>query len=126
MSPGVRRSSRSCSWASLPVVVAVAMFAVASTSGSLAADFHNELYPEARLLLDWENPFPGPDHPLGDGKNLIWPPLAAFLVSPLSFLSPGAADWAIAILGLSRRCSRSASSAYATGACTARSRCGRP
>ena len=34
------------------------------------------------------------------GKNLIWPPVAAFLVSPLTVLSPGAADWAIALLGL--------------------------
>jgi hypothetical protein len=34
------------------------------------------------------------------GHNLIWPPVAAFLVSPLTALSPGAANWAIALLGL--------------------------
>ena len=84
----------------LPVVVAVAMFATAHSSGSLSADFHNELYPEAKLLLDWEDPFPGPDHPLEEGKNLIWPPVAAFVVAPFTVLSPGAADWAVALVGL--------------------------
>ena len=69
--------------------------------GSLSVDFHNELYPEAKLLLDWENPFPEPGTTeLGEGKNLIWPPLAAFLVSPFTLLSPVAADWAIALVGL--------------------------
>ncbi len=31
------------------------------------------------------------------GHNLIWPPLAAFLVAPFTLLSPTGADWAIAI-----------------------------
>jgi hypothetical protein len=84
----------------LPVVVAIAMFATAHSSGSLSADFHNELYPEAKVLLDWQNPFPGPDAALEHGKNLIWPPLAAFLVAPFTVLSPDAADWAIALVGL--------------------------
>jgi hypothetical protein len=83
----------------LPIVVAVAMFVVAS-DGSLSVDFHHELYPEAQLLLDWENPFPGPDAELQYGHNLIWPPLAAFLVAPFTILGPSAADWAIAIAGL--------------------------
>ena len=77
------------------------MFAVAQADGSLSVDFHNELYPEAKLLLDWENPFPRARTPtLQYGHNLIWPPLAAFLVAPFTLLSPDAADWAIAIVGL--------------------------
>ena len=87
-------------FAVLPVAVAIGMFATASSSNSLAADFHNELYPEAKLLLDWTNPFPGPDAPLEYGHNLIWPPVAAFLVSPLTALPAGAANWAIALIGL--------------------------
>ena len=83
-----------------PVAVAIGMFVAAQTTGSLAADFHNELYPEANLLLDWTNPFPGPDAPLEYGHNLIWPPVAAFLVSPLTALPAGAANWAIALIGL--------------------------
>ena len=84
----------------LPVAVAIGMFATASSGGSLARDFHNELYPEAKLLLDWTNPFPGPDAALQYGHNLIWPPVAAFLVAPLTVLSAGAADWAMALIGL--------------------------
>jgi hypothetical protein len=78
----------------------IGMFLAARSTNSLAADFHNELYPEAKLLLRWTNPFPGADATLEHGHNLIWPPLAAFLVAPLTVLSAGAADWAIAILGL--------------------------
>jgi hypothetical protein len=84
----------------LPVAVAIGMFAAARSTDSLAADFHNELYPEAKLLLHWRNPFPGADAALEHGQNLIWPPLAAFLVAPLTLLSVGAAEWAIALLGL--------------------------
>ena len=87
-------------FAVLPAVVVVAMFAVAQADGSLSVDFHNELYPEAKRLLDWENPFPGPDAELWRGHNQIWPPVAALLVAPYTLLSPGAADWAIAITGL--------------------------
>jgi Glycosyltransferase family 87 len=86
-------------FAVLPAVIVVAMFAVAQ-DGSLSVDFHNELYPEAKRLLDWENPFPGPDAELWRGHNQIWPPVAAFLVAPYTLLSPGSADWAIAITGL--------------------------
>ena len=46
----------------------------------------NELYPEAKLLLDWTNPFPGPDAALEHGHNFIWPPVAAFLIAPLTAL----------------------------------------
>src|SRR5687768_4782034 len=99
MTPGVRRLLAILLLGVLPLVVAAAMFATAHDSGSLARDFHNELYPEAKLLLDWENPFPGPDDPLQYGHNLIWPPIAAFLVAPLTVLSPLAADWVIALLG---------------------------
>ena len=100
MTPGVRRLLAILLLGVLPVVTAIAMFALAHDSGSLARDFHNELYPEAKLLLEWENPFPGPDEPLQFGHNLIWPPLAAFLVAPFTLLSPVAADWAIALVGV--------------------------
>lgn len=100
MSRGIRRILAIVLLGVLPVVTAIVMFAVAHDSGSLARDFHNELYPQAQLLLDWQNPFPGPDHPLEYGHNPIWPPVAAFLVSPLTALPPAAADWVMALLGL--------------------------
>jgi hypothetical protein len=87
-------------FAVLPALVAVAMFAVARSDHSLSVDFHNELYPEAKKLLDWENPFPPPGSAVWFGHNLIWPPIAAFLVAPFTILSPGGADWAVALVGL--------------------------
>ncbi len=100
MSPGIRRLLEVLFLGALPIVTVVTMLVLAHDSGSLARDFHNELYPEAKLLLGWENPFPGPDAPLQYGHNLIWPPLAAFLVAPFTILSPLAADWAVALAGL--------------------------
>jgi Glycosyltransferase family 87 len=100
MSPALQRVGSVLLFAVLPAVIVVAMFAVAHDSGSLSVDFHNELYPEAEKLLDWENPFPGPDAELWRGHNLIWPPVAALLVAPFTVLSPDAADWAVALVGL--------------------------
>jgi hypothetical protein len=100
MRAAVERLATPLAFAVLPAVIVIAMFAVASDSGSLSVDFHNELYPEAKRLLDWENPFPGPDAELWRGHNHIWPPVAAFLVAPYTLLSPGPADWAIAITGV--------------------------
>ena len=84
----------------LPVAVLVAMFAVAHTDGSLSVDFQNELYPEAKRLLHWQNPFPPSGTDLSHGHNLIWPPVAALLVAPFTVLSAGTANWAIAIVGI--------------------------
>lgn len=87
-------------FAVLPVAVVVTMLAVAVADDSLAVDFHNELYPEAKLLLDGVNPFPPPGTELGLGHNRIWPPVAGYLVAPLTLLGPAAADWTIAVLGI--------------------------
>jgi hypothetical protein len=84
----------------LPVAVAIGMFVSATATDSLAVDFHNELYPEAKLLLEGTSPFPGPDAVLEYGENMIWPPVAAFLVAPLTVLPAGAADWTMALLGV--------------------------
>jgi len=87
-------------FAVVPALVAVAMFAVARSDHSLSVDFHNELYPEAKKLLDWENPFPPPGSAVWYGHNMIWPPVAAFLVAPLTLVPAGTADWVMALLGL--------------------------
>jgi hypothetical protein len=59
---------------------------------SFAVDFHHELYPQANLVLDGENPYPPPDADLSDGTNTIWPIAAVALVAPLAPLPAGAAD----------------------------------
>ena len=66
----------------LPVAALITMFVVGLTGGPLSGDFHYELYPQAKILLHGDNPFPPADwDPLAQ-SNLIWPPAAAFLVSP--------------------------------------------
>jgi hypothetical protein len=84
----------------LPIAAIVLMFAIGTPDGSLSTDFHGELYPEAKLLLQGENPFPSPDFDPLAQANLIWPPVAAFLVAPLTLLPAGVADVAMAGIGL--------------------------
>jgi Glycosyltransferase family 87 len=84
----------------LPIVALTTMFVVARAHGPFSGDFHHELYPEAKLLLEGTNPFPNPDwDPLAQ-PNLIWPPLAAYLVAPLTILPLGAAEVVVVLLGL--------------------------
>ena len=83
----------------LPVAAIVTMFVVGMRGGPLSGDFHHELYPEAKLLLRGENPFPAPDTPIR-GSNLVWPPVAAYLVAPLTVLPVGVADVLMIGLGL--------------------------
>ena len=76
------------------------MFAVGHSSGSIASDFHGEIYPETKDLLSGHNPFPAPDADLSGGANAVWPPIVALLVAPLTLLPPVAADFAAAIASL--------------------------
>ena len=96
----LRRGSAVVALGVLPLAAIVGMLVTGIHSNSLAADFHHELYPEAKLLLQGVNPFPDPGWDPLAAPNLIWPPLAGYLVSPLTLLSPGAADVLMALLGL--------------------------
>ena len=53
----------------VPIVAVIVMFQIGWSSDSLAIDFHNEIYPEAKLILDGTNPFPGPDAALSHGRT---------------------------------------------------------
>lgn len=68
--------------------------------GSLAWDFHHELYPQAEQMLAGRNPYPPPGFEPAEGNNFVFPPVAAFLISPLTVLPLTAADVVIALLGL--------------------------
>ena len=83
-----------------PVMAIIWMFVVGHGGGSLASDFHGEIYPEAKQILAGTNPFPSPTADLADGSNAVWPPLVALVVAPLTLLPPGAADFAAAIASL--------------------------
>ena len=52
-------------------------------------------------MLSGENPYPTADVDPRVGTNLVWPPVAAFLVSPFTLLAPVTADWVFALLGFS-------------------------
>jgi glycosyl transferase family 87 len=84
----------------LPVGVLITMFRVGLDANSLAVDFHHELYPQAAALIAGDNPYPTGDFEPRVGGNLVWPPIAAVIVAPLTVLPVGTADVVIAVLGL--------------------------
>jgi hypothetical protein len=87
---GVERVLLYAAFAALPAVVVVTMFVVAVTTGPLAWDFRNELYPQAKALLSGDNPYP-------EG---LWPPLATVVAMPFTVLPSEVAGVAFAIFGL--------------------------
>ena len=78
----------------LLLVVLGLTLALAVRQGDLAVDFHNELYPQAKLVLHGTSPYPPPGSDLSSGANAIWPVAALVPVFPLTLLSRGAADGA--------------------------------
>jgi hypothetical protein len=100
MREALRRVAPVVVFAVIPLASVVTMLVIAHGSESLAIDFRRELYPEAEEILAGRNPFPPLGTDLSRGENLIWPPAAALLVSPLTILPPAAADVAIALIGL--------------------------
>ena len=87
-------------FAVLPALTLVTMLAVGLSDDSLSADFHHEIYPQAKQILDGVNPYPPPDFDPTVGANYIWPPLVVYLLSPLTVLPLGAADVVMLVLGL--------------------------
>ena len=57
----LRRASEVIGLGIIPVAMLVWVFVVGMQGGPISGDFHHELYPEAKLLLQGENPFPSPD-----------------------------------------------------------------
>jgi hypothetical protein len=84
----------------LPALLLAGVMRVALQDGYPAWDFHHELYPQSELMLSGRNPYPPPDFDPLVGTNLVWPPLAAYLVAPLTLLAPLTADVVFALLGL--------------------------
>ena len=84
----------------LPTLLLAAAFLHWWSNDTLAWDFHHELYPQSKQMLSGENPYPGDGHDPATGTNLVWPPLAAYLIAPLTLFSPGVADVVFVLLGL--------------------------
>jgi hypothetical protein len=77
----------------LPLIALVIGLSTFSSQDRLALDFHHELYRQAELVVDGQDPYPSSDADLSDGTNGIWPMAAVLPVVPLTALSPAAADW---------------------------------
>ena len=84
----------------LPIAVLATMLLVGFSDDSLSADFHHEIYPQAKVMLHGANPYPSPDFDPTAGPNFIWPPVVAYLVAPLTLLPAGVADVVMLVLGL--------------------------
>jgi Glycosyltransferase family 87 len=84
----------------LPALTLVTMLIVGLGDGSLADDFHHEIYPQAEEMLAGRNPYPPPDFDPTVAHNFIWPPVVAYALSPLTFLPAEAADLVMVVLGL--------------------------
>ena len=84
----------------VPLVSLAIAFSTYSNSKSVALDFHYELYPEAKLVLQGDNPYPPADSDLSDGTNNIWPIAAVIPIAPLTLLPPAVADWTMTFLVL--------------------------
>lgn len=90
MTAGVGRVLRYVAFAAVPAAVVTTMFVVAVRTGPLAWDFRNELYPQAKALLEGANPWP----------EALWPPLATVVAMPFTVLPSEAAGVAFALGGL--------------------------
>ncbi len=97
---GLRRVATIIGLGVLPIAALVTMLAVGLSDSSLSADFHHEIYPQAKLMLEGRNPYPPPDFDPTVAANYIWPPLVAYLATPLTALPLGAADIVMLVLGL--------------------------
>ena len=86
-------------FAVVPALTLGTMLAVGWSDDSLAADFHHEIYPQAKELLAGRNPYPPPEFHVV-GSNFIWPPLVAYGLAPLTLLPATAADLLMVALGL--------------------------
>ena len=84
----------------VPIVSYVFLFQIAWTDNSFAIDFHNEIYPEAKELWHAMHASPSGNADLAYGSNHVWPPLVGYVAIPLTALSPSAADFVIALIGV--------------------------
>jgi glycosyl transferase family 87 len=90
--PALGRVSSSPFVLLFPIAVFVLVLVREYDSGDVAVDFHNELYPEAQLVVDGRNPFPPAHSDLSAGANRVFPIPAALLAAPFTLVSRGAAD----------------------------------
>jgi hypothetical protein len=96
---GTRQVSAIAGLAILPVFAIVTMIRIGIDTGTLAVDFHHELYRQAvTMLTDTSPPPPRAFDPM-HGAFLIWPPLGALVAAPFTVFSLGTAEVLFAVTG---------------------------
>jgi hypothetical protein len=96
---GARQLSTLVGLAILPVFATVTMIRIGMDTGTLAVDFHHELYPQAATMLADTSPGPPRAFDPMHGAFLIWPPLGALVAAPFTIFSLGTAEVLFAITG---------------------------
>ena len=86
----------------LPAVAIFVIFQNVAVHDGKVTDFENVFLVAAEAVLEGENPYPGPDAAVVSlGKAFVYPPLTAFAVAPLTFVSTQASALAaMALLAL--------------------------
>jgi hypothetical protein len=87
-------------FAVIPLAALAIGLSTFSDQNRIALDFHHELYPQAQAVVHGGDVYPPPDADLSDGTNAIWPMAAVLPATPLTALSPTAADWVATALVL--------------------------
>ena len=96
---GARQLSALAGLAILPVFAIVTMIRIGIDTGTLAVDFHHELYRQASTMLTDTSPPPPRGFDPMHGAFLIWPPLGALVAAPFTVFSLGTAEVLFAIMG---------------------------
>jgi hypothetical protein len=96
---GARQLSAIAGLAILPIFAIGAMIRTGIDTGTLAVDFHQELYRQAVTMLTDTSPGPPRAFDPVHGAFLIWPPLGALDAAPFTILSLGTAEVFFAITG---------------------------
>ena len=82
-----------------PVVVGLWLLLLSRGAGTFVLDFHRELWPGGRAVLDGRSPFPPADAAvLASGANFVFPAPVAYLMAPLALIPAAAADALFAVV----------------------------
>ena len=88
-------------FAVLPIAVAIGMFATRELDQlARRATSRTSSTPRRSSCSTGRTPSPAPMRRSSTATTSIWPPVAAFLVSPLTALPASAANWVIALIGV--------------------------
>ena len=76
-----------------PVIAGIWLLVLSRNAGTLVFDFHHELWPGGRAVLEGRSPFPPADAAvLASGTNFVFPAPVALVMAPLALIAAAIAD----------------------------------